>query len=54
MPFDGIADPVATKSLQALELMEDRIGAAGVGGPKRVTRSRIDGTNGRSSFAGPL
>ena len=24
MPFDGIADPVAAKSLQALELMEDR------------------------------
>jgi hypothetical protein len=25
MPFDGIADPVAAKSLQALELMEDRL-----------------------------
>src|SRR5271166_6650300 len=25
MPFDGIADPVAVKSLQALELMEDRL-----------------------------
>ena len=25
MPFDGIADPVAAKSLQALDLMEDRL-----------------------------
>ena len=25
MPFDGIADPVVVKSLQALELMEDRL-----------------------------
>ncbi len=25
MPFDGIADPIAAKSLQALELMEDRL-----------------------------
>ena len=25
MPFDGIAHPVAAKSLQALELMEDRL-----------------------------
>jgi hypothetical protein len=25
MPFDGIADPVAAKSLQALGLMEDRL-----------------------------
>jgi hypothetical protein len=25
MPFDGIADPVAAKSLLALELMEDRL-----------------------------
>jgi hypothetical protein len=25
MPFDGVADPVAEKSPQALELMEDRL-----------------------------
>jgi hypothetical protein len=25
MPFDGIADPAAAKSLQALDLMEDRL-----------------------------
>jgi hypothetical protein len=30
------------------------IGAGGVGGPKRVTRSRIDGTNGRSILRRPV